>query len=76
MNSAVENAAPSNNHANGGQASLSASDLENLIEGERLAMIYAQGVDCRRYHFQRMRALIAQRTPETIERMERERGLR
>lgn len=56
--------------------SLSPSQLENAIEAERLAMTYAQGQECRRYHFQRMRSLIAQRTPETIERMERERGLR
>ena len=54
--------------------SLSPSQLENAIEAERLAVIYAQGQECRRY--QCMRALIAKRTPETVERMERERGLR
>lgn len=56
--------------------SLSPSQLENAIEAERLAVIYAQGEHCRRFHFQRMRELIAKRTPATIERMERERGLR
>lgn len=56
--------------------SLDASQLENAIECERMAMIHADGDEARRYHFQRMRELIAKRTPETIERMERIQGLR
>lgn len=75
MNTAVDNNA-ANNHTDNVRASVSPSDLENLIEGERLAVVYAQGEHCRRYHFQRMRALIAQRTTDTIERMERAKGLR
>lgn len=75
MNTAID-AAISHNLAKPGQASYSPSELENLIEAESLALIYAQGSDCKRFHFQRMRSLIALRSPATIERMERERGLR
>lgn len=57
-------------------ASLTPSDLENLIEIYRLLGTLEPDLERKRDAFARMSELIAKRTPATIESMERERGLR
>lgn len=51
------------------------AELEAAIVRERDLMIFAQTRESRVEHWQKMCALIAQRSPETIERMEKEQGL-
>lgn len=55
---------------------MNADDLEKLIESYCFIGTHAVERTQRQLAFARMRELIAQRSPETIERMERARGLR
>lgn len=57
-------------------AALTPSELENLIECWRTIGTLEPDLERKRDAFARMSELIAKRTPGTIERMERERGLR
>lgn len=54
---------------------LSDADREAQIEAARLSMTHALTPDCQRFWWHRMRDLIAQRSPEQIQRMEAERRL-
>jgi len=58
------------------QSSLSPIDLENLIELWRLVGVKETNPEQQRYAFARMAELVKQRSPEQIERLERERRLR
>lgn len=49
--------------------------LEKRIEQARVTMTNAQTQDARREAYEDMRWLISQRSPEQIEKMEKERGL-
>lgn len=51
-------------------------DLEQLIEAWRSVMESDPDQDAKRIAMARMRELIAMRSPEQVQRMERERGLR
>jgi len=51
-------------------------DREELIDAYRVALALEDRPDYRAAAMQRMRELIAERTPKVIEQMERERGLR
>lgn len=55
---------------------MTAEHLELLIDSYRLIGIHEPDGELRREAFARMGELIAQRTPETVARMELERGLR
>ena len=50
-------------------------DLEHRIEAATLAMLSAPNATARRGYFERMRALIARRSPEMVARMEAGAGL-
>lgn len=75
MNTAID-AATALNQSKNSQASISAHDLENLIEMWRAVLVHEPDREKKRYAEARMRELIAQRSKQTVERMERERGLR
>lgn len=51
-------------------------DREELIEAYRLVLTLENRPDFKDAAMQRMRELIADRTPKVIDQMERERGLR
>lgn len=55
---------------------MNAGVLELLIESYRVIGTYAPTHEQRVYAFARMAELVARRSPERIERMELERGLR
>lgn len=55
---------------------LTPTELENLIECWRLIGVRDPDRDWKRYAFERMRQLIAMRSPETVSRMEVQKGLR
>jgi hypothetical protein len=50
--------------------------LEREIERARVAMTEATDPELRRQHFEEMRELISQRSPQQIQRMEEAKGLR
>lgn len=50
-------------------------DLERRIETATLAMLSAPNATARRGYFERMRALIARRSPEMVARMEAHAGM-
>lgn len=50
--------------------------LERRIECARIAMTLSTDEASKQDHWERMRRLIGERSPQQIERMERERGLR
>lgn len=51
-------------------------DREELIDAYRIVLVLENRPDFRNAAMQRMRDLIAERTPKIVEHMERERGLR
>lgn len=55
---------------------MDADTLERLIESYRVIGTYEPDGELRRTAFARMGELVAQRIPEQVERLERERGLR
>jgi hypothetical protein len=55
--------------------SLSDGDRERLIEAYRIAIELEPNQSLKRSTFGRMAALIGERSPEQVRRMERERGL-